>query len=171
MAISRRKFVLGAMTLPATWLGWSSMPAWGLPAPEAAAIPAQQFMQLSGLLVNHRLDPAIGARIAQAAPDLHPQAAAMTGAILAIAQGKNARVVEDFFAAIPEGPMHDFANWVIFAWYSGCSSPKKDAQLFTFEGALTYQVTRDTVAIPSYGFSGPNQWQRPIAPLSALPHF
>ena len=170
MAISRRKFVLGAMTLPTIWLGWSSMPAWGLPAPQAA-IPAQQFMQLSGLLVNHRLDAAIGARIAQAAPGLHPQAADMTDAILAIAQDKNARVVEDFFAAIPEGPMLDFAHWVIFAWYSGCSSPKKDAQLFTFEGALTYQVTRDTVAIPSYGFSGPNQWQRPIAPLSALPHF
>lgn len=171
MAISRRKFVLGTMTLPATWLGWSSMPAWGLPAPDAPAVPAPQFMQLSNLLVNHRLDAAIGARIAQAAPGLHPEAAAMTGAILAIAQGRNARLVEDFFDAIPAGPLQDFAHWVIFAWYAGCSSPKKDAQVFSFEGALTYQVTRDTVAIPSYGFSGPNKWQRPIMQLAAMPHF
>ena len=61
MAISRRKFVLGAMTVPATWLGWSGMPAWGLPAPAARPIPVEQFMQLSALLVNHRLDAAIGA--------------------------------------------------------------------------------------------------------------
>lgn len=171
MSISRRKFVLGATILPATWLGWSGLPAWGLPAPAARPIPVEQFMQLSALLVNHRLDAAIGARIAQAAPGIHPEGAAHTGAILAIAQGKNARQVEDFFDAIPPGVLQDFAYWVIFAWYAGCSSPKKDAQVFSFEGALTYAVTRDTVAIPSYGFSGPNLWQRPIAPLSAMPHF
>jgi len=171
MAISRRSVVLGAMTLPAAWLGWSSMPAWGVPAPQAPAIPVQQFMLLSKLLVDHGLDPAIGARIAQAAPGIHPEGVALTGAILAIAEARKARLVEDFFDAIPAGPMQEFAHWVIFAWYSGCSSPKKDAQVFSYEGALTYQVTRDTVAIPSYGFSGPNRWQRPIAPLSALPHF
>ena len=168
MAISRRKFVFGMMTVPVVWAGWSGAPARAL---AGALAPPTAFMQLSELLVNHRLDAAIGARIAAAAADLHPQHAAMTGAILAIAREQKATEVEGFFDAIPAGPLQDFAHWVIFAWYAGCSSPKKDAQVFSYEGALTYRVTADTVAIPSYGFSGPNLWQRPIAPLAAMPNF
>ena len=167
MALSRRKFFLGTMAVSAGWASWGGMPAWGLAA--APATPA--FMQLSGLLVNHRLDGAIGARIAAAAAELHPQASSMTGAILDIARAHKAQAVEDFFDAIPEGQLRDYAHWVIFAWYSGCSSAQKDARLFSFEGALTYQVSRDAVAIPSYGFSGPNLWHRPITPLSPLPSF
>lgn len=168
MAISRRKFVLGALTVPATWIGWSSVPAWGLPAPAAPAAP---FLQLSELLVNHRLDAALGARIAAGAAALHNDSASLTANLLAIARASKAQQVEDFFDAIPEGPLRDFAHWVIFAWYTGCSSNAKDAQVFSYEGALTYQTTLDTVAIPSYGFSGPNLWTRPIMPLSAMPHF
>jgi len=168
MAISRRKFVLGALTVPVTWIGWSSVPAWGLPAPAA---PAGDFLQLSELLVNHRLDAALGARIAAGAAALHKDSAALTGNLLAIARARKAQQVEDFFDAIPEGPLRDYAHWIIFAWYTGCASTAKDAQVFSYEGALTYQTTLDTVAIPSYGFSGPNLWTRPIMPLSAMPHF
>jgi hypothetical protein len=166
MAVSRRKFLLGSMTLSAAWAGWGGMPAWGV-----APAPAAQFMQLSSLLVNHRLDAAIGARIAAAAATMYPQAADMTGKIVAIAQASNAHAVEDFFDAIPAGPLQDFAHWIVFAWYTGCASAQKDAQVFSYEGALTYQTTADAVAIPSYGFSGPNLWQRPIVPLSPMPAF
>lgn len=169
MTTSRRKFLLGTMTVSAAWVGWGSMPAWGEAAASAAA--AAPFMQLSALLVNHRLDAGIGARIAAAASAKYPDAAAMAGAIASIAREKGARQVEDFFDAIPAGPLQDFAHWVIFAWYTGCSSAQKDAQVFSFEGALTYQTTRDAVAIPSYGFSGPNLWHRPIVPLSPMPRF
>jgi len=170
MTVSKRRFLLGAATLSAAWVGWGTMPAWGFAA-TAEGTTAAPFMQLSRLLVNHQLDDAVGARIAQTAPALHPRWAEMTRSIIEIATGRQAQAVEDFFEAIPEGPLRDYAHWVIFAWYSGCSSPKKDAQVFTYEQALTYRVTGDTVAIPSYGFSGPNLWQRQIAPLSPIPVF
>jgi hypothetical protein len=172
MAISRRKLLLGAVTVSAGWAGWGVLPAWGLvPAPASGAVDPAPFMQLSTLLVNHRLDAAIGARIAAGAGAVHPQWQSMGAQIIAIAQERKAQAVEDFFDAIPEGALRDYAHWVIFAWYTGCSSNKKDAQVFSFEGALTYATTRDAVAIPSYGFSGPNLWQRPIAPLSPQPVF
>lgn len=128
-------------------------------------------MQVSALLVNHRLDARVGARMAAAAAEKYPQYAEMMTSIIGIAKTKQARDVEDFFADIPDGPLREFAHWIIFAWYTGCSSPKKDAQVFAYETALTYQTTADAVAIPSYGFSGPNQWGRPIVPLTPMPSF
>jgi hypothetical protein len=169
MTISRRSFLLGSATLTAAAVTFGGMPAWGVAG--APAVASAHFMQLSGLLVNHRLDAAVGARIAAAAAVKFAQSATMIDAIVRIATEAKAQQVEDFFDAIPAGPMQDFAHWIIFAWYAGCSSPAKDAQVFTFEHALTYQTTADAVAIPSYGFSGPNLWHRPIVPLSPMPSF
>ena len=128
-------------------------------------------MQVSALLVNHRLDARVGARMAAAAAEKYPQYAQMMTSIIGIANARQAHKVEDFFADIPEGPLREFAHWIIFAWYTGCASPKKDAQVFAYETALTYQTTADAVAIPSYGFSGPSQWGRPIVPLTPMPSF
>lgn len=167
MALSRRKFLLGSAVVSATWLTWSGVPAWGLaPAPAAA-----QFMTLSGLLVNHRLDPATGSRIAAFAASKYPNYAELAAAIIALAQRKQATQVEDFFADLPDGPLQEFAHWVILAWYSGCSSAAKDATVFTYEEALTFKTTADASAMPSYGFSGPNQWGRPLVPLTPMPTF
>ena len=163
---SRRKFLLGAAALTGAWVTWS------IAAPAAApAVDNAAFMRLSGLLVNHQLSPGVGARIAKAAAAKYPDGANMMAAIVAIATAKQATEVEGFFADIPAGPLQDYAHWIIFAWYTGCSSPKKDAQVFAYEEALTYQTTADVVAIPSYGVSGPNQWSRAIAPLTPMPHF
>lgn len=179
MALSRRKFLMGATAISGAWVTWGSQAAWGVAAsvPAASAhspLAPQQlsaFMQLSQLLVNHRLNAGIGARMAAFAATQYPDCASMMTQIIALAASKKATAVEDFFADIPEGPLQDFAHWVILAWYSGSSSPKKDAQLFTFEEALTYKLSADAVAIPSYGFSGPNMWSRPIVPLTPMPSF
>lgn len=176
MLKSRRKLLFGAVALSTAWVGWNTVPAWGLAdataaEPSSGAGNAADFMRVSNLLVNHRLDGAIGARIALEAARIHPRWAEMNAAILGIAQARKAQIVEDFFDAIPEGAVRDYAHWVIFAWYTGCSSAQKDARVFTFEGALTYQTTADAVAIPSYGFSGPNLWHRAPAPLAAIPVF
>ena len=172
MTISRRSFLVGSATLTAAAVTFGGMPAWGVVgAPAVLSTPTPHFMQLSGLLVNHRLDAAVGARIAAAAAVKFAQSATMIDAIVRIATDARAQQVEDFFDAIPAGPMQDFAHWIIFAWYAGCSSPAKDAQVFTFEHALTYQTTADAVAIPSYGFSGPNLWRHAIVPLSPIPSF
>lgn len=166
MALSRRKFLLGTATVSAAWVTWSAAPAWGLTVPAVA-----QFMQVSALLVNHRLDAGVGARMAAAAAVRYPQYVELMTAIIGRAQAKQAKEVEEFFDDLPEGPQREFALWVIFAWYTGCASPKKDAEVFAYETALTYQTTADAVAIPSYGFSGPNRWGRPIVPLSPMPIF
>ena len=165
MALSRRHFLLGSAALTASWV------TWGVAAgPAPATADSATFMRVSGLLVNHQLHPGVSARIAQAAAK-HADSDKMMNAIIAIAAAKGATEVEAFFADIPAGPLQDFAHWIIFAWYTGCSSPKKDAQVFAYEEALTYRTTADVVAIPSYGVSGPNLWSRAIAPLSPLPHF
>lgn len=109
--------------------------------------------------------------MAAAAARKYPQHVEIMTSILRVAQDKKATQVEDFFDDLPEGSQRDFAHWVIFAWYTGCASAAKDAEVFAYETALTYQTTADAVAIPSYGFSGPNRWGRPIVPLSPLPSF
>jgi hypothetical protein len=128
-------------------------------------------MRLSTLLINHQIRPEIGARIAEAAADRYKDLPGMLDLIIAIAERKHAAVAEDFFADIPDGNLKDFAHWVISAWYSGCSSEKADAMVFTYEEALTFKTTSDVVTIPSYCFSGPNRWSQTTAPLANMPKF
>lgn len=168
--MSRRGLLLSGVTLMAGGMAASLCPGISLAAVDAGL--SSRFMQLSGLLVNHQLNPAVGARIAEVASVEHQNLTQMLDAIIAIAERKQAGAVEDFFADIPEGELKDFAHWVIFAWYSGCSSEKRDAKVFTYEEALTFKTTSDVLTIPSYGISGPNLWTRPNLPLSApMPSF
>jgi hypothetical protein len=162
--------LLGSATLTAGAMITSLCPSVTLAAVDTGT--QDRFMKLSSLLIDHKLSPAIGARIADTAAGQHKNLGQMLDAIIAVAEKKNAAQVEDFFGDIPDGELKDFAHWVIFAWYSGCSSEKRDATVFTYEEALTFKTTSDVVAIPSFGFSGPNLWTRPNLPLSApMPRF
>jgi fructose 5-dehydrogenase small subunit len=168
--LSRRGMLLGSATLVGGAMIASLCPNAAFAAVDADA--QGRFMKLSGLLINHQLSPQIGARIAETAQGQHKNFGEMLDAIIAIADKKKATQVEDFFADIPDGEIKDFAHWVIFAWYSGCSSEKRDATVFTYEEALTFKTTSDVVGIPSFGYSGPNLWIRPNLPLSApMPRF
>lgn len=170
LMMSRRGMLLSGATLFA-----SGMIASLCPDVSAAAIDAStetRFMKLSNLLVNHQLNPEVGTRIAEAASSQFKGFPSMLDSIIAIAEKKQAGAVEDFFTDIPDGPLKEFSLWVIAAWYSGCSSDKRDAKVFTYEEALTFKTTSDIVTIPSFGFSGPNLWTRPNLPLSApMPSF
>jgi fructose 5-dehydrogenase small subunit len=130
-----------------------------------------RFMRMSTLLINHHLRPDIGARIVAAAADRYQDLPGVLDSIIAIADRKHAAVVEDFFGDIPDGNLKDFAYWVILAWYSGCSSEKADATVFTYEDALTFKTTADVVAIPSYCFSGSDGWSQITVPLANMPKF
>lgn len=168
--ISRRGMLLGGATLFAGSVAASLCPGLSLAATDAGA--HVQFMQLSNLLIQHQLNPAVGQRIADTASSAYTNFPQLLDAILAIADKKKATQVEDFFSDIPEGELRDFALWVIAAWYSGCSSEKRNATVFTYEEALTFKTTSDILTIPSYGISGPNLWTRPNLPLSApMPSF
>ena len=74
--------------------------------------------------------------------------------LLAIARKKNARIVEDFFPDLPEGPLKETALAIISAWYLGVVTDAPDAEVFAYEYALMYQPTRDVMTIPSYAISG-----------------
>jgi fructose 5-dehydrogenase small subunit len=167
--LSRRNMLLATATLFAGGLMASSCPV----PTFASSDPTLRasFMRLSQRLVNHQLDPDVGARIAEAAMGMHTDFNQMVSAIIAIADERQAVTVEDFFADIPDGKLKDFAHWVIFAWYSGCSSEKRDAVVFTYEEALTFKTTADVVTIPSFGLSGPNRWSQATLPLANMPRF
>jgi hypothetical protein len=179
MLLTRRKLLIGGAVAVGTYVAVPGLPVFALPESATAtsgtpAVPAEidaQFMRLSSLLINHQLDTGVGARITAFAMTAHPDLPKMMDGIIAIAQQKNAASVEDFFGDIPAGPMQDLAHWIISAWYSGSSSAKHDAEVFTYELALTYQVTKDVTQIPSYGLSGPNAWTRPNAALADMPQF
>lgn len=168
--LSRRGLLLGGASLLAGGMIASLCPTLSFAAVDTGL--QTKFMQLSGLLIDHDLNPAVGGRIVETAASQYANLPDMLDKIIQIAQAKNAGLVEDFFADIPDGELKDFAHWVIFAWYSGCSSEKRDAKVFTYEEALTFKTTSDVVTIPSYGLSGPNMWTRPNVPLSApMPRF
>ena len=102
---------------------------------------------------------------------LNPSLSDHVTGLLAIAKAKNAKVVEDFFPDVPEGPLKETALSIISAWYLGVVSDAPDAEVFAYEYALMYQPTRDVMTIPSYAVSGPNGWTANAPPLGDMPEF
>jgi hypothetical protein len=102
---------------------------------------------------------------------LNPSLSQQIDGLLSIARQKNARVVEDFFADVPDGPLKETALSIISAWYLGVVTDAPDAEVFAYEYALMYQPTRDVMTIPSYAISGPNRWTAEAPPLSNMPEF
>lgn len=168
--LSRRGMLLGSAALFAGGALASLAPKLAMAAVDASV--QDQFMKVSTLLIDHELSPDVGNRIASFAAGQHQNLSQMLDAIITVAEKKQARIVEDFIDDLPEGDVKDFAHWVILAWYSGCSSAKTDAEVFTFEQALTFKTTADVVTIPSFGLTGPNQWDIvPSASLADMPTF
>jgi len=174
-SLSRRQALLGAaaavLTAYAGPLQTSALATTGA-AGSGAAAGASSFMSLSQMLVNHGLNAAAGAKMEAYARAKFADFAGSSAAILQLAQERKATAVEDFYEDIPEGPQRELAQWIIFAWYSGMAGAGKADAMFTYEHALTYQVTRDVVPIPSYGFTAPNAWEQlENPPLLPIPQF
>jgi hypothetical protein len=169
-SLARRELLLGGLSLVG---GLAVIPA--LPAIAAAASWSQQsaaqFMEISSLLIPHHLNEQVGQRIGAAMSGLNPALSEQVGALLAIAKSKNARIVEEFFPDVPEGPLKETALAIISAWYLGVVSDAPDAEVFAFEYALMYGPTKDVMTIPSYAISGPNGWSSDAPPLDRMPEF
>ena len=169
-SLARRELLLGWLSLVG---GLAVIPT--LPAIAAAASWSQQsaaqFMEISSLLIPHHLNEEIGKRIGAAMSGLNPLLSEQVGALLAIAKKKQARIVEEFFPDVPEGPLKETALAIISAWYLGVVSDAPDAEVFAFEYALMYGPTKDVMTIPSYAISGPNGWTSVAPPLDRMPEF
>jgi hypothetical protein len=168
-SLARREVMIGGAFLVgglATGLmpTQSAMAAW---SEEASA----RFMEISSLLIQHRLNQDIGRRMGAAMGALNSQLSDQVTELLTIAKNKNAKIVEDFFPDIPEGPLKETALAIISAWYLGVVTDAADAEVFAFENALMYQPTRDVMTIPSYAISGPNGWSADAPPLENMPDF
>ena len=137
----------------------------------SAGLPAQKFMEVSSLLIDHKLDSDVGARMATAMGSIHPGIEQDIDQILVIARKNNAKIVEDFFPDLPEGKLKDTALAIISAWYSGVISEALGSEVYAYELALMYQPTSNVMTIPSYAISGPNAWDASAAPLEDMPEF
>jgi len=168
-SLTRRKLMVGgALFVGGVLLSPEvSAQTLGAAAPEVST----SFMEVSSLLSDHHLDAQSGSRMAAAMLRLHPTLAQDIGAIIEIAKKKNARIVEDFFADIPEGNLKDTALAIISAWYTGVVENSSTAEVFAFETALMYQPTHDVMTIPTYAISGPNGWNAQAPPLGNMPAF
>ena len=168
-SLNRREIVLGGVFL----LGGLAV----LPLPANSATPSwseessARFMEISSLLIPHRLNEAIGKRIGAAMSALNPSLSEQVAELLAIAKNKDAKVVEDFFPDVPDGPLKKTALSIISAWYLGVVTDAPDAEVFAYEYALMYQPTKDVMTIPSYAISGPNGWTADAPPLDSMPEF
>jgi fructose 5-dehydrogenase small subunit len=167
--LARRKVLVGGLVIG----GLAALPT--LPVIAAPTSwsdqSAARFMEISLLLVPHRLNEEIGKRMGAAMGALNPSLSQHIDGLLAIAREKNALIVEDFFADVPDGPLKETALSIISAWYLGVVTNAPDAEVFAYEYALMYQPTRDVMTIPSYAISGPNGWTAEAPPLSNMPEF
>jgi hypothetical protein len=136
-----------------------------------SVLPTTKFMEVSSLLINHQLNSDVGARLAVAMSRIDPGIEQDIDQILDIARKNNAKIVEDFFPAIPHGKLKDTALAIISAWYMGVLSNTHGSKVYAFELALMYQPTRDVMTIPSYAISGPNGWNSSAPPLADMPNF
>jgi hypothetical protein len=139
----------------------------------AAAAPSDpgKFMLASSRLIQHRLSPEVGSRMAAILRGKIPSFDADLDAIIRIADEKHARVVEEFFDALPEGQVKETAHRIIFGWYAGVVDDSPSAEVLAYEEALMYQPTKDAIALPTYSFNGPDNWTEVDPPLSAMPEF
>jgi hypothetical protein len=170
-ALGRRQLLLGGLSVvgslavvPAVRPAIAAAGSW---SPESAA----RFMEISSLLIPHHLHEEVGNRIGAAMSALNPSLSEQVAGLLAIARNKNARIVEEFFPDVPEGPLKETALAIISAWYLGVVQDADDAEVFAFEYALMYQPTSDVMTIPSYAISGPNAWPADAPPLENMPDF
>jgi len=166
--LSRRQVLLSGAAMVAGGLVSAALPRWAFADSSLHFIP---FMQVSRLLVNHELDDAVGARMLALLQVDDAQLGQKLSQLLAIARSQQATVVEAFFPAIPAGPVQALAYRIIFGWYTGSLTATRSAKSVAFEQALTWRTTQDILTIPSYGISGPNQWQRANVPVLPVPQF
>src|ERR1700745_1516397 len=169
-SLERRELLLGGLYLLGGLAVIPTLPAIAAPASWSQQ-SAAQFMEISSLLIPHHLNEEVGKRIGAAMSALNPALSEQVAALLAIAKNKNARIVEDFFPDVPEGPLKETALAIISAWYLGVVSDAPDAEVFAYEYALMYGPTRDVMTIPSYAVSGPNGWTADAPPLDNMPEF
>jgi fructose 5-dehydrogenase small subunit len=145
------------------------------PAADAAAAGAasgpDKFMLASSRLIQHYLSPGVGSRMAAILQREIPSFEADLDAIIRIADEMHAKVVEEFFGALPEGQVKDTAHRIIFGWYAGVVDDSPTAEVLAYEEALMYQPTKDAIALPTYSFNGPDNWTEIDPPLSAMPEF
>ncbi len=137
------------------------------PLGQAAVTP---FMQLSTLLIAHRLDPVIGARIAAGLKADQRPLARQIDLLIKLARSRSATQVEDFFP-FADDTAKAAALRIVSAWYLGVIDNVPGATVFAYELALMFQVTSDVMAIPTYAISGPNGWGAQAPPLEAMPIF
>jgi fructose 5-dehydrogenase small subunit len=168
-SLARREVLVGGLLVG----GLAALAA--LPAASAETLwseeSAARFMEISSLLIPHRLNAEIGKRIGVLMNALNPSLSEQVTGLLAIAKEKNARVVEDFFPDVPDGPLKATALAIISAWYMGVVTDAYEAEVVAMEYALMYQPTSDVMTIPSYAVSGPNGWSANAPPLSDMPDF
>jgi hypothetical protein len=169
-SLNRRVILVGGLSLFGGLAAFAPMPALSAPAAGVDEFSAR-FMELSSLLIPHRLNQEVGTRIGAAMSALNSSLSGQVTELLAIAKKKNARIVEDFFPDVPEGPLKETALAIISAWYLGVVTDAPDAEVFAFEYALMYGPTSDVMTIPSYAISGPNGWSADAPPLSNMPEF
>jgi fructose 5-dehydrogenase small subunit len=168
-SLARRDFLAGSVVFMGALA--SSTRVVAAPLNASTALPAPKFMEVSSLLIDHKLDGDVGARLAAAISSIHPGIEQDVDQILEIAHKNNAKIVEDFFPDLPEGRLKDTALAIISAWYTGVVVDAPGSTVFAFELALMYQPTRDVMTIPSYAISGPNGWNASAPPLSDMPKF
>jgi hypothetical protein len=168
--LARREILAGGLFLVGGLAALSTLPAIAASASWSDESSAR-FIEISSLLIPHRLNEEIGKRIGAAMSALNPSLSEHVTELLAVARKKNARIVEDFFPDVPQGPLKETALSIISAWYLGVATDAPDAEVFAFEYALMYGPTRDVMTIPSYAVSGPNGWTADAPPLSAMPEF
>jgi len=160
-----RRFLL--LSSAATLGGLAVAQSWPV---RAAEVGDDRFMSLSRLLIPHRLDPAIGQRIAAELKTEMPPLSHHIDALLELAHAKNATIVEEFFPFATEDAK-SVALRIISAWYLGVVDDVPGAKIIAYELALMFQPTADVMTIPTYSISGPNGWGADAPPLSAMPVF
>ena len=168
-SLLRRKILVGGGLLLGGFAAISTVPSGAADA--SSADFANQFMELSSLLIPHRLDRDVGARLAAALLLKDPAFSAHVTNLIDIAKRKQAKIVEDFFLDVPEGALKDTALLIISAWYIGVIVDAPEAEVFAYELALMFQPTLDVMTIPTYAISGPNGWTSKSPPLGDVPQF
>ncbi|QDH16764.1 sugar dehydrogenase complex small subunit [Swingsia samuiensis] len=170
--MTRRRFALmtGAAIVSGHLSGYAQAQT-----PEEIAVSDEtvaSFMALSRFVTGHNhLENETGIALANGLSKQDPHFAMHV-------EDLNKRIITEKYSdidamadALRDDPLHSFILRIVRAWYAGILEDGTNAQVYTFEKALMYQVSRDNIPVPTYAHNGPNYWLADPNPVSALPIF
>ncbi|NQE51349.1 sugar dehydrogenase complex small subunit [Herbaspirillum rubrisubalbicans] len=154
--------VVGLMTgAGAAGLFWS-LPSWVTAQNNAAAVPVEDFLQVSQQLTQRQdLSPRLGAALLLALSKTEKDLATRLSSLKGLLQAQPALLQAERLAfGLEQADSEKLARVILGAWYEGVVGKGKQAQYVTYINTLSNGLVSGKLVPPSFSYGPCGSWSR-----------